>query len=275
MCPLSTESTPLPAPPDTGSPLLHRLAASLAHNVNNALTGAIGYLELSLRNVAAGSEQEHYLRASLACAYRAAEAVRLIVTYLCRVRPPEALAPVSLRAVADQAAEEMRRTPTSGLTVVVEGASEGWVRADVLLLQAALQTVLHNALEAMPGGGTLTLSVQEEEGWRRLAVSDTGPGMPEQVLAQPFEPFVTTKPSGHLGLGLALCLEMVQAQGGRLDLRSAPGRGTTVLLSFPAVEAPANRPADLPGDLPGIPPPHPPHSPPAGLRQHVAATRAS
>jgi signal transduction histidine kinase len=275
MYPLSTEPTPLPAP-EAGAPLLRRLAASLAHNVNNALTGAIGYLELSLRTVVAGSEQEQYLRASLTCAHRAAEAVRRIVTFLCRVRPPETLGPVSLRALADEAVETVRRTGTPGLVVAVEGADAGWARADVLLLRAALQPVLHNALEAMPAGGRLTLHIEEEAGWRCLAVSDTGPGMPEQILAQPFEPFVTTKPSGHLGLGLALCQEMVQVQGGRLEVRSAPGRGTTVLLAFPAATAPADPTTAQESDLPGVPPSSPPPSPPSGfLRQRMAATKAS
>ncbi len=261
--------------PEAGSALLRRLGASLAHNVNNALTGVIGYLDLSLRSVTAGTEQEQHLRASLACAHRAADAVRRIVTFLCRTRQPEALGPVSLRAVADEAAGAVRETGPPDLTVVVEGTAGGWARADLLLLRAALEPVLHNALEAMPAGGTLTLRVDEQEGWRRLAVTDTGPGLPEQVLAQPFAPFVTTKPSGHLGLGLALCREMVQVQGGRVDLRSAPGEGTTVLLSFPAEDEPADQAPEPAPEHPRIPRSAPPAPPPSDFHQRMPSIRAS
>jgi signal transduction histidine kinase len=218
---------------ESAAPVLRRLAASLAHNVNNALTRVIGYLDLALRHAARGSEQERHLRASLACAHRAADAVRRIVTFLCRVRVPEALARVSLRAVADEAAEVVRGGGAAGLDVVVEGTEGGWVLADALLVRAALEPLLENALEAMPSGGRLTLHVERHEGRCALMVTDTGPGMPEQALAQAFEPFVTTKASGHLGLGLALCREMVQVQGGSAELRSARGRGTAVALLFP------------------------------------------
>jgi signal transduction histidine kinase len=66
-------------------------------------------------------------------------------------------------------------------------------------------------------------------------VRDTGPGVAPEVIAQLFEPFVTTKASGHLGLGLALCRELVRAQRGGLQVASVAGQGATVTLSFPSI----------------------------------------
>ncbi len=275
MCPPAAETTPPAAFAEGGAAVLHRLAASLAHNVNNALTGVIGYLDLGLRHASLGSEQEKHLRASLTCAHRAAEAVRRIVTFLCQVRAPEALTPVSLRGVAEEAAEAVRIGGPAGITVAVEGVAGGWALADVMLVRAALDPLVENALEAMPDGGTLTLRVEPRAGWCGVAVIDTGSGMPELALAQAFEPFVTTKPSGHLGLGLALCREMVRVQGGRVDLCSARGRGTTVEVAFPAVEVPEGHTTSLPAENLREPPPAVPPAPPSGPNQRRIAIKAS
>jgi signal transduction histidine kinase len=87
--------------------------------------------------------------------------------------------------------------------------------------------------EAMPGGGTLILRAWDEGPRRCLSVSDTGPGLGAEVRRNLFEPFFTTKSFGHLGLGLALCRDVLEAQGGALHVTSPEGQRTTVTLSFP------------------------------------------
>jgi signal transduction histidine kinase len=211
-------------------PLLRPLAASLAHNVNNALTGVIGHLELALRQ-APGSEVAGHLQDGLACAFRAAEAVQRIVAFACRRSDCPPVAPLSLRELAEEVAA---RQPARAGIKIVSGGRPGLVLANETLLTTALEALIQNAVEAMPEGGTLTLSVEEENGFGCLKVSDTGPGLAPEVQARLFEPFVTTKTSGHLGLGLALGRESVTAQSGTLTLTSSPGHGTTATLSFPA-----------------------------------------
>jgi signal transduction histidine kinase len=223
------------APPFTASPegLLHRLAASLAHNVNNALTGVIGHLELALRQtLPAGAAQEH-MRASLACAHRAADTVWRVVSFMARMRDPEMPGRVGLGDVAEQSAQALRDKDLPGLQVVVRGAGPVWAWADPDLLRRALDQVLLNAVEAMPDGGLLSLEVADHGARCSLAVSDTGGGIPDAVRARLFEPFVTTKASGHLGLGLALCRDLVGALGGELRVVTARGKGTTVTLLLP------------------------------------------
>jgi signal transduction histidine kinase len=249
--PLDTPPPPSPAGRDT---TLRRLAAGLAHSVNNALTGVTGYLELALRQTAPGSEIQAHLRGALACAHQAADTVRRIVAFASRSPGRPALAPVSLRAVAEEAAERVREQGAGRIKVVMAASSPGWVQAGDALLRAALDQVLRNALEAMPHGGVLTLRVEEEGGWPCLRVGDSGPGLPAPVLAHPFEPFRTTKTSGHLGLGLVLCREAVQVQDGLVLVASAPGQGTTVTLAFPPLREGAPR-TDQQSGLPH------PHSP--------------
>lgn len=98
-----------------------------------------------------------------------------------------------------------------------------------------LWNVALNRVQAMNGRGRLSFEVGREDGHVGLAVSDTGPGIPADVLARVFEPFYSGKPNGS-GLGLTIAERIVAAHGGRIDIASEPGRGTRVTMRFP-VEA--------------------------------------
>jgi len=100
------------------------------------------------------------------------------------------------------------------------------------LLTAAVNLVL-NAIEAMPEGGTITVSTGAADGGGWIEVTDDGPGMPPEVQERVFEPFYTTKAEGT-GLGLAMVYSFVQRQGGKLTLDTGVGRGTRFRLWFPA-----------------------------------------
>ena len=109
-------------------------------------------------------------------------------------------------------------------------------------LEQVLLEVLSNAVDAMPDGGTLRLRAQAANGGPEPAmvvveVTDTGPGIPEQVLPSVCEPFFTTRAEGT-GLGLAIAKRYVEQNGGRLEIESRPGAGTTVRLRLPT-EIPA------------------------------------
>jgi signal transduction histidine kinase len=106
----------------------------------------------------------------------------------------------------------------------------------------ALVNVLANALQSMPRGGRLTVDVHPtldaEQRWLSIAVSDTGPGIPPEVLDRIFEPFVTTRATGT-GLGLALAKRILEGHGGAIDVASDPGRGATFTLRLPLAAEPA------------------------------------
>ncbi len=113
------------------------------------------------------------------------------------------------------------------------------------LLRRTIDHLAGNALEAMPQGGLLRLRVEEGPGRHCLAIRDTGEGLPPEVRAHLFEPFLTTKTTGHLGLGLVLCREMTEAQGGMIEIASKPSEGTEVVISFPALAEEATQPRPL------------------------------
>ncbi|MEE8110383.1 MAG: ATP-binding protein [bacterium] len=107
------------------------------------------------------------------------------------------------------------------------------VRVDVIEIQEALAELIQNAADAMPQGGTLTLSAEVEGGNIAIRVTDTGVGMDETRRERIFEPHFTTKGAQGTGLGLSRVLTNVQRNGGRMDVKSVPGHGTTVSIYLP------------------------------------------
>jgi signal transduction histidine kinase len=217
--------------------VLQRLAACLGHHVNNALTGAIAYLELSLRDGSGKSQLHSHLHAGLACAHRAAETVKRLVAFASPRKPADERAPVSLRQLAEEAARKVLERHASELRVTVTGEAIGLALGSASLLRTALEQVVRNAVEAMPREGTLMFRVDRKAGRVRLSVCDSGPGLSAEAAAHLFDPFWTSKTNGHLGLGLVMSRDMLQAQGGTLTVDSAPAGGTTVTLSLPAARA--------------------------------------
>jgi signal transduction histidine kinase len=221
-------------PADADGELLRRLAGCLAHHVNNSLTGVIGYLELGLRGLSPRSTVGEHLQASLDCAHQAASAVKRIVSFACRPEIPRPRQPMSLAVVVEEVVERVRARRLPGLTIQAVLEVPGLALADDLILRAALDQVINNALEAMPVGGTLLLHVGQVEGSCVLTVSDTGGGIPSDILPHLFRPFHTSKTSGHLGLGLVQARNLVQLLSGRIDVASVVGQGVTVTIVLPA-----------------------------------------
>jgi signal transduction histidine kinase len=107
------------------------------------------------------------------------------------------------------------------------------VRADRHQMEQACLNLILNAVDAMPRGGTLTVSSAASNGFVALAFADTGAGMTAEQRAKLFEPFLTTKTKGT-GLGLAIVKKTVEAHRGRIEVASQPGHGTTFRLFLPA-----------------------------------------
>jgi len=122
------------------------------------------------------------------------------------------------------------------------------IRVDPMRLEQALTEILSNALDAMPDGGPLEIAARSQGGEGGsdgvlLEIADSGPGIPAEILPNLCEPFFTTRPEGT-GLGLAIAKRYVEETGGRLDIASQLGHGTTVRIWLPVASGdPASAPA--------------------------------
>lgn len=116
--------------------------------------------------------------------------------------------------------------------IVRETAALPALQVDAEFLRTCLFNIVKNAFEAMPDGGTLTVSSSTDEAFLTLSFADTGTGVAEDLRDKLFTPFFSTKPGG-LGLGLALTRRVIEEHGGTVQVQSTPGQGSTVLLSLP------------------------------------------
>jgi two-component system NtrC family sensor kinase len=122
------------------------------------------------------------------------------------------------------------------IAVVREVPEElGQVVTDPGLVRHVLTNLISNAVDAMPGGGTLAVRAVRSGGQLALSVADTGAGIGAEERRHIFEPFYSTKPPGRgTGLGLAICREIAAALKGRIEVESEPGRGSTFTFLLPA-----------------------------------------
>ncbi len=228
------------------------LAGGVAHDFNNQLTGLIGHLDLLHDTMPADETSLEHLGIARAAAQRCADLTRGLLAFSRRVesRPK----PSSLNAIVEEAARLLRRALP--VTVKLETAlapSLPPALVDAGQVQQALLDLCLNASDAMPGGGTVTVTTgppgsgRAPEGFLELVVADEGAGIAPDVLPRIFEPFFTTKPQGRgTGLGLSLVYGIVSQHGGRIDVDSRPGAGTRFRLLLPAAPAAAAPPALVP-----------------------------
>ncbi|MBC7171073.1 MAG: response regulator, partial [Polyangiaceae bacterium] len=233
-----------------------RLAGGVAHEVNNALTGVIGFASLVQGDLEPDDPRREDVELIVASAERAARiAQQLLAVGRRQVMLPRLLdlgalvaefAPMIQQAVGRDNRVEIRLPPEAA-----------HVMADRLQLEQVLLNLALNARDAMPMGGRLVVSIEvdpklgsEKRGKPRgssarsieLRVSDSGVGMDDATRAKVFDPFFTTKPPGQgTGLGLSVVYGIVNQTGGHIELESAVGVGTTVRIVLPWVAAPAER----------------------------------
>ncbi|RPH76867.1 MAG: PAS domain S-box protein [Candidatus Rokuibacteriota bacterium] len=227
-----------------------RLAGGVAHDFNNLLTAIIGNVELVCEDLGPLHPAYDRLRDVL----KAADTAASLTTELLAFGRRQMILPriVDPNTVVEAAARLLARLIGENIQLVVTAAPEVWrVRVDPMQFQQVIVNLATNARDAMASGGRLTIGtanvvlddifVRGHEGispgrYVRVTVSDTGQGMPADVLPHVFEPFFTTKTLGKgTGLGLATVYGAVRQNGGIVDVESAVGQGTTVKVYLPAV----------------------------------------
>jgi PAS domain S-box-containing protein len=234
-----------------------KLAGGIAHDFNNLLVAIVGNAELLREDLGDRDGGVEQISEILYASDRAAALVRQLLVF---GRKQEVLVrPLDLNAHIRSARALLLRLIGEDIRLVTELAPEPLVvQADPAQLEQVLLNLASNSRDAMPHGGTLSLStraVTEAQAhpdpvptpasmagrWAELQVADSGQGMSAETAARAFEPFVTTKPVGAgTGLGLATVHSAVTELGGRVALTSEPGRGTVVTVWLPCVDAAAS-----------------------------------
>jgi two-component system, NtrC family, sensor kinase len=213
-----------------------RLAASLAHEINNPLQAIQGCLDLVQANPDDPTKRQRYLTMANSELERLATIVRRMLDFN---RPSKGVrARVDVRGLIDEMLLlSAKRLQQGKIKVETKWETDMPITSGVgnQLTQVFLNLVL-NAVESMPQGGKLEICgrVLEENGkWLTISFADSGVGIPPDILDNIFEPFYTTKPDGT-GLGLAVCHNIVTSHGGRVTVESAAGRGSTFTVWLPA-----------------------------------------
>jgi signal transduction histidine kinase len=233
------------------------LTAGLAHQIGNQLNTVKGYSDLLSRRLAETDERTRADLEAIRKAVRGAVELMDRLLLLARTRPPTD-APLHVPTVLREAIEMARLAAEAAGVEIVEQVQEPGCTAwgDPNLFCQAIINLMMNAVQAMPAGGTLTVSSDCAGGNScTIRIEDDGPGMSPDTLLHAFDPFFTTKPEGQgTGLGLPIAQRIVELHGGLIRVQSEPGKGTTFTIEV-AVEAaerssapaPMNRPEGVEG----------------------------
>jgi PAS domain S-box-containing protein len=223
-----------------------KLTAGIAHDFNNLLTSIIGNIELVAAQTSSEGRTEHLLSAALAAAERGASLTAKLLAFSRQQRMnPE---PVDLNRVIGGMAALLHSTIGATIRIEIAPAEELWpALADASQIELVLLNLAINSRDAMPEGGRLKVATynmtlgaphRPEEppagDYAVVSVSDTGVGIPPDILDKVFEPFFTTKELGRgSGLGLSQVLGVAQQLGGGVRIDTHAGEGTTVSVFLP------------------------------------------
>lgn len=212
-----------------------QLATGVAHDFNNLLSVILGCASLTEEKLA----PEDPLRANMQHIQKASAKATALIKKLLAFGRKQFLKPerLDLNALVHDFCTMLPQMLGEMIELQLELAPNLWpVEADATQLEQVIMNLAINARDAMPGGGTLTISTSNVEDGANVLLSfrDTGIGMDEATKARIFEPFFTTKPPGQgTGLGLATVYGIVTQSGGKIRVCSEPGRGSTLDVFLP------------------------------------------
>jgi len=218
------------------------LAGGIAHDFNNLLTIIIGNLSIASLNEEAMREVGDFIQEAQKGAGRAKELTHQLLTFA------KGGSPVRLACSLSELLREVLQSthPAPGIRVeqeIPEKSPE--LCADRMQLSRAFHNIVINALQAMPQGGVLRVSLKTEQllveqipglnpgSYLKVQFTDTGLGIPQEILPRIFDPYFTTRSDG-MGLGLTATYSIIRKHEGHIEIESEPGRGTRVSLWLPA-----------------------------------------
>jgi two-component system NtrC family sensor kinase len=224
-----------------------KMAAVVAHEVNNPLSGILTYAKLLRKWVASGQAEHEKRDEAIECleliaaeSRRCGELVKNLLTFS-RTAPMN-VQPTDLHAVIDRCLLLVRHQLELGGIQLQLDVADGLPRVpcDPAQIEQVLLALIMNAIDAMPRGGNLWIegAVSSDRTEIKVRVRDDGAGIAPDVLPQIFEPFLTTKESGHgVGLGLAISRGILERHNGGIEVASELGKGTTFTIILPVQAA--------------------------------------
>lgn len=227
------------------------LACGIAHEFNNILSAIIGYTELALLSVEQDSQPYNYLQEVFRAGNRAKELVKQILAFSRQTEVESK--PIQVRIIVNEALKFLRTTLPTTIEVRQNIQSDALVMADPTQIHQMLMNLCTNADHAMrEKGGVLEVKLEDVEldadftashpnmkpgAYVKLTVSDTGHGMPPDVLERIFDPFFSTKETGErTGMGLSVVHGIVENYEGVITADSEPGQGSTFKFYLPIIE---------------------------------------
>ena len=225
---------------------LGKLSAGIAHEINQPLTGVLTFAHLLLRKYKEDDRTRKDLETIVRETTRIRGIVQGILDFARETRMQKK--PRRIEKILDQTLEIIIHQQRF-FGIALEKAydpSIPEVVVDSNLMEQVFMNIILNALDAMNGSGTLSVSTRLQDGWAEVSFHDTGHGMPEEVIDKIFDPFFTTKDSTEgmgMGLGLAVSYGIVKSHNGDIQVTSKAGKGTTFTIRLPvggeASEAPS------------------------------------
>ncbi len=216
-----------------------RLAAGVAHELNEPLGAILGFAQLTQSNFGIPDQTARDLDKIVKASLRAREIVKRLLIFA-RQTPAQRV-PVDLTMVVKEGIYLLRaRCAKAGISIKLHLAADlPAVEGDANLLQQVIVNLAVNSIQSMPGGGVLDITAGVHEESVVLKIEDSGEGMTEEVMRHVFTPFYTTKDVGQgTGLGLSVVHGIVTSHGGRIELESAVGKGTRVSILLPRAHEP-------------------------------------
>ncbi len=221
------------------------VTAAMAHQIGTPLNSISGYIQLILQDNHLNSKDKDRLRIIESQLDRMADSVKNLLSSTRQPRPQ-----LKILYVNEVIEELLRLSEPWFLARSVSVSCQlspdlPPILGDSTHLQTLFLNLITNALDAMPGGGVLTIQTRQllphlpsQNGkWLKISISDSGFGITDESRKRIFDPFFTTKKTGEgTGLGLAICEKIVKEHSGKIEVESEVGKGSTFLVSFPALE---------------------------------------
>jgi PAS domain S-box-containing protein len=247
-----------------------QLTGGIAHDFNNMLSVIIWNLDLMTRSLKSGGKDYDRARNALGAALNGAELIRQLLTFA-RQQPQRAQL-IDLNELVPRMARLLGPVVGGEIQLEIRLPKDAWpIFVDRAQMESALLNLALNARDAMPDGGTLTIEVANVDltnadlqpspgSYVTLAVSDTGVGMPQEVIDRAFEPFFTTKGQGKgTGLGLSMVYGFIKQSNGHATIDSTLGKGTIVRLYLPRTVLSAEGDESASGEVLVVPAERPCH----------------